>query len=461
MREMVQLAAGLDGRRRIAGDARERALECLGRFGQRLRHMPPEAVRAVGTNTLRSARNAAEFLAAAEDALGHTIETISGREEARLIFLGVAQTVPSPARRRLVLDIGGGSTELIVGEDFEPVRMESFYMGCVSSSRSFFGDGVIDANRWDDAVLAALRELEPVQAEYRELGWEQAVGASGTIRAVTALVREASWTKEGVTPKSLKRLRDAMLKAGHVDRLGFDAISPTRASVFPGGVAILFAAFQALKIERMMQADGALREGLIYDLLGRIREEDVRGRSVTALGDRYHVDWKQAARVEHTALHLLGKAESAWNVGSRTARLMLSWAAQLHEIGLDIAHAHYHKHGEYIVDNADLLGFSREEQTMLGTLVRAHRRKFPGAAIKLLRGQRRTVERLALLLRIAVLLHRSRAPEPLPEFELVAGKKSLALRFPEGWLAERPLSRADLEVEAAYLAEIGYKLTFA
>ena len=462
MREMVRLAAGLDEKKHISGEARDRAVACLRRFGERVGHMPPGTVRAVGTDTLRQAKNAAEFLGEFGEALGHPIDTISGMEEARLVYLGVARSLPAPHIRRLVLDIGGGSTEVVIGERFRPILMESLYLGCVSMSRTFFGDGVITPERWRDAKLAALAELAPIRGRFRATGWEQAVGASGTIRAINGVVRAAGWSNGGIRRKTIKRLRDHLLAAGHVNELNLKALNPERLPVFPGGVAIAAALFEALGIEEVHAADGALRDGLLHDLLGRIREEDVRTRSVAALANRYHVDAKQAARVESTALALLDQVADAWRIGSKEARQLLSWAARLHEAGLDIAHSRYHKHGQYIIEQSDLFGFTREEQRFLGTLVLAHRRKFPVAEIRALPPVRaREIERLAILLRLAVLLHRSRDPAPLPAVALTAEKKRLDLRFPAGWLDRHWLTRADLGRELAYLRVTCFRLDYS
>jgi exopolyphosphatase/guanosine-5'-triphosphate,3'-diphosphate pyrophosphatase len=287
------------------------------------------------------------------------------------------------------------------------------------------------------------------------------VGASGTVRAIDNLVRSHEWSSDGITLESLHRLRDALLEAGDVSRLKLNGLNPKRRPIIAGGAAILTAVFESLEIERMQRADGALREGLLYDLIGRMREEDVRSRSVETLADRCHVDWKQADRVEATALQLYRQAAETWKLGSQRDRQFLCWAAQLHEIGLDVAHAHYHRHGQYIVAHSDLYGFSRTEQQVLATLVRGHRRKFPRSVIRSLpRGWSRSTERLAILLRLAVVLHRSRSPDPLPEATLSVAKKSLELRFPEGWLDRHPLTRADLESEGTHLATGGYRLAF-
>lgn len=463
LHDMVRLAGGLDAERRITPEASARALACLERFGQRLRHMPPGSVRAVGTNTLRSARNAKEFLDAAERALGHPIEVISGVEEARLIYAGVAHGIAGDGRRRLVMDIGGGSTELIVGEGAEPLHMESLYMGCVSMSHAHFPDGEVTPKRWRRAVLAARGELEPHEELFRRLGWTDAIGASGTLRAVYRSVVESGWSDAGITPAGLQRLIEVLLKAGKVERLDLPGVSASRLPVFAGGVAVVAAAFEALGIERMRVSDSALREGLLYDLLGRIHEHDgLRARTVTGLAARYNVDHEQAARVRDTALGLLGRAVEPWSLEEESAARLLGWAAQLHEIGLAIAHSGYHKHGAYILANADLSGFSRRDQTLLATLVRAHRRKFPVAEMDLLPAAWiDDARRLAVLLRVAVVLHRGRSPVPLPPLQVIAASRSLALVFPAGWLDQHPLTQADLEQEAAYLAEVGFELRFS
>jgi len=462
LREKVQLAAGLNRAKRLNRDSQQRALDCLRRFGQRLNHLPPDAVRAVGTNTLRIARNAREFRKEAEQVLGHPIQTISGREEARLIYLGVAHSLANPASRRLVLDIGGGSTEVIIGEGFEPRQMESLYLGCVTMSRKYFIDGAIAADSWRRAELAALQEFEPLQRKFRRLGWDQAVGASGTVRSIGSVIREEGWSHNGITLKSLKRLREAILKAGHVDKLRLAGLNPERRTVFTGGAVLLHAAFEALGIESMQPADGALREGLLYDLLGRIGMEDVRSRSVAALAERFHADSKQVKRVRDAARGCLKQVAEAWNLTSDTATRMLGWAAQLHEIGLDIAHQQYHKHGEYIIANSDLFGFTMQEQQVLATLVRAHRRKLPLSVIGELPNQWvRTTERLAVLLRLAVILNRSRSPDPPPDLTIEAGKRRLQIGFADDWLAAHPLTRTDLEQEKEWLEEADYTLEFS
>jgi exopolyphosphatase/guanosine-5'-triphosphate,3'-diphosphate pyrophosphatase len=454
-REMVSLAAGLDAKGRLSAEARQRGIECLRRFGQPLRDFDDTAVRAVGTNTLRRLRERSKFVAEAEEALGHAIEVISGIEEARLIYLGVARTLGEDGGRLLVLDIGGGSTEIVVGERSRPQVMESLYIGSAALSGTHFPDGEVTKDGWRRATLAVEQELEPIVTRFRRQGWQRAAGSSGTVRAAARIARDAGWCDADLTPAALDRLRDHLLASGSVRSLELMGMSAERGPVLAGGLAILAASFDALGIERLAVSDGGLREGVLYDLLGRIHHEDTRARTVQALIERYHVDREHAERVEATAEALLEQVAADWKLEDEATARALSWAALLHEIGLDIAHGHFHKHGAYVIENADLPGFALDEQELIATLVRAHRRKLP---VELFEEKPRSWLRLAVLLRLAAALNRSRAGEvPTPELEL-DGKRSLELRFPPGWLAEHPLTAADLELETRYLAPAGFDL---
>lgn len=458
LREMVRLAGGLDEEGNLDEASRQRALDCLQRFGQRLAGFPPGSVRAVGTNTLRKARSKG-FLKEAQQALGHPIEIIAGVEEARLIYLGVAHGLPHSDDIRLVADIGGGSTEVILGRHFETLEKESLYMGCVSFSRRFFPEGKVTAKRMKKALIAARLEVQAIERDYRDIGWGQAVGASGTIKAVRDVVRANEWSDEGITYESLQRLADALVLAGNIDALSLKGLKEERLPVFCGGVAVLLALFEGLRIERMYVSDQALREGLIYDMLGRLRHEDVRERTIGMLSDRYLVDSSQAARVEQTALEAFTQVADKWLLQSESDSQLLHWAARLHEVGLAIAHSQYHKHGGYLLANSDLPGFTRREQQQLALLVRAHRRKLPLAEFSL-QGEveaERSLS-LAILLRLAVLLHRSHSDEPLPPIKFSASEGGLTLRFPEGWLEAHPLTLADLEQEIGLLEAVKFRL---
>lgn len=460
MRDAVRLAAGLDERKALTDEAIARALDCLARFGERLRGLPPGAVRVVGTNTLRKARNANAFIARAEAALGHPVDVISGYEEARLIYLGVSHGLDDGAEQRLVIDIGGGSTEFILGRRFDPLHMESLHMGCVSHSQAFFADGKIDGARMKKAELAARQELEPLETPYRRRGWQSALGASGTILAIRDIVVAAGWSDEGITPRSLQKLKAALIEAGSVDKLSLTGLSDDRRPVFPGGVAILAAAFEALGIERMRVSDSALREGVLYDLLGRIQKEDVRERTISDLLRRYEIDAAHAERCAATALSLLDQVSEVWAVADEFRRI-LRWAASLHEIGLSVSHSQYQKHGGYLLTHLDMPGFSRGEQQRLATLVRGHRRKLPLSEFERLpTGYADITRKLCYLLRLACVLHRQRSDESLPPVRLELDEGVIRLGFPDGWLDERPLTRAGLESEASYLKAAGAKLKF-
>ena len=460
MKEMVRLAAGLDANNVLQADVTTRALDCLARFGQRLRNLPPENVRVVGTNTLRKARNSAAFLARAEQALGHEIEIISGVEEARLIYLGVSFALEDSHDKRLVVDIGGGSTELILGQQFEPRLMDSLYMGCVSMSARYFPDGRLKASRMRDAEMAALQELQAIERPYRDTGWDTAIGASGTILAVHDVVRLSGWSAHGVTTEALRQLRSTIVTAREVAALELPGLPAERAPVFAGGVAILSAIFKALHIQRLHVSQGALREGLLYDLLGRVHHRDVRESTVQDIARRYHIDMLHALRVAQTAVYLLERVATAWKLDDPEDAHLLRWAAMLHEIGRDIAHNQHHKHGGYLLRYMDMAGFSQLDQQRLAVLVRTHRRKFAADEFtRAFHDEAKQLMCLGVLLRLAVLLHRNRMPDALPQVEVGAGEDAIRLAFPSGWLDDHPLTRLDLSEEAGYLRAIPLELT--
>jgi exopolyphosphatase/guanosine-5'-triphosphate,3'-diphosphate pyrophosphatase len=460
LREMVRLAAGVAENGRIDKEAAARAIACLQRFGQRLRDMRADSVRVVGTNALRLAHRKQAFLERAREALGHPIEIIAGMEEARLIYSGVAHTMPNEPGKRLVVDIGGGSTELIIGESLAPLDLESLQMGCVSLSERFFRDGKISAKRMAGARLAARLELEPVQAAFRRRGWDRSAGSSGTVRAIGEAIRELDNQALLITPAGLERIIGYVTEAGHVRELKLAALTEDRRPVFPGGLAILAEIFAGLNLKEMRIADGAMREGLLYDMVGRYTDEDARDRTVRGMQQRYHVDFAQAERVEATALNFLEQARDTWKLqGDPPADLTLKWAARLHEIGLDVSHSGYHRHGAYLLENADMQGFSREEQRVLARMVGAHRRKMALEGMEeLVPPWDRNAVYLVIILRLAVLLHRGRSPEALPPIALTPGSKSLELRFPARWLNDHPLTSADLQQEVDYLRAAGIRL---
>ena len=459
--DKVQLAAGLNEERELSEEAMQRGVDCLRRFAQLTASLPEGAVRIVGTNALREARNRAVFIRRAEEILGHQVEVISGREEARLIYLGVSHSIADTPGRRLVADIGGGSTEFIIGQRFEPLLRESLQMGCVSFTQRYFRDGKITPARYAQAYTSARLELMNIEHSLRRLGWEDVVGASGTIKAVGLAIKEAGLGNGEINHEGLAWLKRKLFKLGDVERINLDGIKPDRRGIFPAGLAILEAIFDACEITRMSHSEGALREGVLYDLLGRHQHEDVRERTLSSFMERYHVDVDQAARVEGNALAALEKVKHDWQLDEPWTREMLAWGAKVHEVGLDIAHYHYHKHGAYLIEHSDLAGFSRQDQEMLALLVRGHRRNIPRDKFATFGEDGVKLMRLCVLLRFAILLHHIRGTQNMPEVQLRASDNSLAIRFPDGWLAANPLTQADFEAEAQWLKRIDIALSVA
>lgn len=462
LKETVRLSEGLQDKGTLTDAARQRALECLSRFGERLRDMKASSVRTAGTSALRRASDSSDFLEEAEKALGHPIEVISGIEEARLIYVGVTHSMPPNDGLRLVLDIGGGSTELILGEGARPKSLESLHMGCVLMTERYFIGGRITRKFMDDARMAARLKLRPVKAFFRNIDGIETVGTSGTIISTEAVARELGFIESNdLTPDSLEKLISKVLEFDHISALSLPGLSERRAQVWPGGLAILVELMEVLRIQHLKVSDGALREGLLYDHLGRLQHEDARERSVQALTNRYNVDQVQAGRVAQAAALLLQQVSSAWGLTSDLAMCILDWSARLHEIGLDISHNGFQKHGAYIAENADMPGFPRSEQKLLSFLIATQRSNFDLSRLRLLpNAWRERSKRLSILLRIAVLLNRSRGAIDLDGLRADADERRLQLTFASGWLDSNPLTVADLERERQYLAEIGYELQF-
>jgi exopolyphosphatase/guanosine-5'-triphosphate,3'-diphosphate pyrophosphatase len=460
LKETVRLASGLDEHDHLSEEAQSRAIACLERFGQRLAEFQTSQVRAVGTNTFRRAQDCGDFIARAEAALGHPIEVVAGREEARLVYLGVAHSIQPDASRRLVVDIGGGSTECIIGERYEPLRAESLFMGCVSWSLRYFPEGRVSEAAMARAELAAHQELETIARPFRDLGWEECLGSSGTFGALEQILLANEWSAAGITLAGLDRLRERVVSAGDLSSVTIAGLSPDRVAVIPGGLAIARAIFQSLGITRMDRSHGALREGALYDLIGRLRFEDTRDLTIRAMTERFHVDVRHAAAVERTARALLNDVAAGWGLAMEPSRTWLRWAARLHEIGLALTYTGYQRHSAYLIENSDMAGFSRQGQAQLATIVRNHRRGLalsefealgPAAAASTLR--------LCVIFRLAVLLNRARAVEPPPTVSLSGAPAAPVLASADGALQDRPLTRADIETEAVALLAAGINLT--
>jgi exopolyphosphatase/guanosine-5'-triphosphate,3'-diphosphate pyrophosphatase len=463
LKEVVRLASGLNADQILDEKTQLHALACLERFGQRIHNFPAGSVRIVGTNTLRMAKNAGEFLIKAEQALGHPIHIISGIEEARLIYLGVAHSLSSNANLRLVMDIGGGSTEYIIGANDTPLEKESLHMGCISLSNSFFKEGYISKTAFDQATLFAEQKLEPFQNTFNQKNWDEAIGASGSLRAIAKVLQTNNWSNNGITKQGLEILVAHLTQHKHINELNLPGLDADRLPVFAGGLAIVYATFKSLNIDQMTISDGALREGLIQDLVGRLYNHDMRSETVKAVTKRYRIDKKHAKRIKKTTHIMLNQLSTHYSwANDESCMQFLNWAADLHEIGIDIAHSQYHKHSAYIIGNADLAGFSQQDQLLLASILRSHRRKLSKTIFNELPSPWNIdAPYLTLILRLAVVLHRNRTRQKLPDFEIQLVNSKITLNFPDAWLANSPLTHADLILEADYIKAAGFKLEFS
>lgn len=461
--EKVQLAAGLDDDNNLSSEAMERGLACLARFAQKLEGVEPRKLRIVATNALRVARNAKTFVKAAEQVLQHPIEIIAGREEARLIYVGVSHALGADGRR-LVMDIGGGSTECIIGEGHDALHTESLHMGCVSYTQRYFASGRIDEKALNRAFAAARLELAPISRRYRQVGWQSATGSSGTIKAVRNVIQQLGWgdADGSFSADDVLRLRGHLLRYSTVADVELPGLKEDRRPLMPAGIALVHALFESFKLERMNYSDGALREGVLYDLVDRTLDTgDVRNRTVVALQKRLSLDEAFAERCADTASMLLAQVANALGLSDDDAAL-LDRAVRLHEVGLAISHSGYHKHGAYLLQHADLPGFGRPEQEALALLVGGHRRRLRNEQYEALMSTGGdSLLQLCLLLRLAVLLNYSRSREALPRIQLGMQTDHIRLRFPVGWLESHPLTQADLEQEQSHLAAVGITLDYA
>ena len=454
LKEHVRMAAGLQADNSLDQDSIDRAIASLKRFAERIEGFHPNRVRAVATNTFRTATNAQEVLPLLEDALGFPIEIISGQEEARLIFTGISHELPPSPYRRLMIDIGGGSTEVIIGQEFRPLLMSSLPMGCVSYTRRFFPDGKINEERMQQAILAARREIETIARPYKKTGWQEGYGSSGTAKGLIAVLEETGMSPKGITRTGLERLKAKLVRDGHVDMDTLPGLKEDRAVVLAGGLAIMLAAFLELKIKVMQPGNGALRMGVLYDLLGRDSKHDKRDETVKQFMRRYHIDTRQAERVGRVAKALF--EQLGLPAGSEKDELarIVGWVAKLHEVGISIAHANYDKHTAYILGNADMPGFSTHDQAQLSAFALGHQGKLPKRMPEDSRNRR-----LALFcLRLAVLLCRRR--EDLPELPLSikVHAKRITIRASEEWVASRPLTAYSLQGEQEEWKKAGFTI---
>ncbi len=451
IKETVRLGAGLDRNMELSQPAQQRAIEALARFSERIRSFAPDRVRAVATNTFRVARNAREFIVAARAVLGFPIEVIAGREEARLIYIGAAQGLPDDGQRRLVIDIGGGSTECIIGVDDEPVRRESLQMGCVSITREFFGDGQVKRQSMRAARIHCAELVAAQVRAFRQLGWSYAVGTSGTAKSLSQIALAATGSSR-ITAETLTRIEALLVSTGDIDRIDLPGLKPDRRPVIAGGLAVMQALFEEFRIESIAFCNSALREGILHDLLGRDIGADRREATIAAWIERYRLDARHGTEVADVASDLYRQLQGGQADSHRLQ--LLRWAARIREIGASIAHDNAHKHGAYILAHADMPGFSNEEQRLLSLLVLGQ-----SGGLRKMQGQAPQPAEWAMILalRLAVILQRRRDGRPTP-ITLTPAKATAPgqwklengwqVELPADWVALHPLTDQTLQDEA-------------
>lgn len=443
LKETVRQGAGLDEERNLSPQALQRGWDCLERFAERLQGVAPAQVRAVATQTLREARNREVFIARGNALLGHPIEVVSGPEEARLIYQGVSHLLPPSPERRLVVDIGGRSTELILGQQYQAREMVSLRMGSVAWSGRFFADGQFTTRAFEAAQTAARAQIDEVLAVFHPGQWDVAYGSSGTVGAVDEILAQCGRTAGHITRADLLWLEQQLLRAGHMDRVQLAGLKDDRRPVIGGGVSVLRALFDALGIEDMQVAQGALRQGVLYNMVSHeSAATDLRSAAITALAQRFGVDAQQAGRVAAVATQLFAQIAPAQDGPAR----QLGWAAQLHEVGCRIAHSGYHRHGAYILENTDAAGFAQGELQSLARLVRAHRGKL--RKLELDWQDQAFMLQLACL-RLAVALCHARCTPDLDGLRLQHAGQRLQLRTRAGWDYAYPQSTYLLREESA------------
>lgn len=457
VKRKVRLAAGLNDNLVLSHKAMKRGWECLALFAERLQDIPPQNIRIVGTATLRLAQNVKVFLQEAEAILGQQVQVISGEDEARIIYLGVAHTSNSDSNR-LVIDIGGASTEVVIGQGFTPKRLSSLNMGCVTYLERYFSDQQLSEENFQAAIVAAEVEIQKIRQDFIAEGWQIAVGASGTVQAMQEIL-VAQGKDEVITLQRLEDIMQQAMACGPLEQLNLLGLAQERKQVFPSGLAILIALFRQLQIPGMTLSGGALREGVLYSMLPELQDTNVRSRTVNSLMVRYFIDQQHAERVAEMASELAEQLQGRWDLQKFEGHSMLRSGALLHELGLLIEYKNHHHHGAYIINHSDLPGFTRAQQQLIMALVYNHRADIAREVIA-----RQTMTsvlltvRLTRILRLAVILSMRRRHEALPQVNISAKAESLILQMPTGWLEQHPLMRAELEQEVQYQQQAGWEL---
>lgn len=456
IKRKVRLAAGLSSDNILSAEAMERGWQCLRLFAERLQDIPQPQIRVVATATLRLAVNAQDFLDKAQEILGCPVQVIRGEEEARLIYQGVAHTTGGDDRR-LVVDIGGASTELVTGKGAQTTSLFSLSMGCVTWLERFFTDRNLAQENFDEAEKAARDVLRPVADELRTHGWKVCVGASGTVQALQEIMM-AQGMDERITLAKLQQLKQRAIQCGRLEELEIEGLTLERALVFPSGLAILIAIFTELNIQCMTLAGGALREGLVYGMLHLAVDEDIRSRTLRNVQRRFIVDTEQAARVSQLASHFADQIEKQWDIEPLSRELLLS-ACHLHEIGLSVDFKQAPAHAAYLVRNLDLPGFTPAQKKLLATLLLNQTNAIDLSSLHQQNAvPPRVAEHLCRLLRLAIIFANRRRDDLLPQITLTANEETLTLRLPAGWLEHHPLGKEIVDQECQWQSYVHWPL---
>ncbi len=461
-KQRVRLALGLDAQNNLDDASMERGLECLAMFAERLQGFDPENVRIAATHTLRQANNTHIFLQRAQQVLPFAIEIIPGVEEGRLIYSGVAHTQPE-SDSKLVIDIGGGSTEIVIGSGFEAEIVNSKQMGCVSYTYRFFANEKLSKKNFAKASLAAEQKLESLAQQYRKRGWDIAFGSSGTAKAIRDVLMGLGYDDGLITAKRLDELVDKLCEWSTIEEINLDGLTDDRKPVFAAGVAILQAIFSSLSIDTLHFSEGALREGLLYEMEDRFKRTDIRMRTTEALANKHFVDLEHAAKIKGQAREFFEQVHKKIGIGKKNElSALLEWSALLHEVGLSISFQAFHRHSAYILQHTNMPGFNREQQRVLAMLVRFQRKALKFKEMEEFSlYKKKDIINLIRILRLAILLNGQRNDDPLPELNLDVDGDKWTLTSPEtGWLENNKLLDADLQTEQEYWRNADWQLKF-
>ena len=458
VKRKVRLASGLDSNNVLSDDAIARGLECLRFFAERLQDIPKENTRIVATATLRLATNSANFITAANKILDNNVTLLSGLQEAENIYLGVAHT-SCAAKNKLVLDIGGASTELIIGSDFNVKQAISLDMGCVTFNKQFFPSNVITKQCLNNAINYAKQCLTPYIKQYQTLGWQVVLGGSGTMQALAEILMFEQQPAI-ITHTFLQRINSQLQKFERIDDIAINGLTHERTPVFISGVAILIALFESFHIEQLQLSSGALREGLLYEMLPNSRKTAIRQRTVNGLTAKFHIDTHHAQRVQCQLTSLLKRVATPWLLIDKNTIKLLESAVLLHEIGLLIEYKRHQQHGAYLLNNSDMPGFEQAERQFIAALVKLYKGDINVDLLKSLSEVNFEQACYALVvLRLAIILCQRRQDDVLPDYQIQVEKNALFLCLPKPWLAQHPLIADELQQENIALKKIGMTLS--